>query len=44
MQTPTFLTKLSDESIIFIIDVGKSPFFNYSPMDQLMSRATVILL
>jgi hypothetical protein len=23
MQTPTFLTKLSDESIIFIIDVGK---------------------
>jgi hypothetical protein len=23
MQTPIFLTKLSDESIIFIIDVGK---------------------
>jgi hypothetical protein len=24
MQTPIFLTKLSDESIIFIIDVGKN--------------------
>jgi hypothetical protein len=23
MQTPIFLTKLSDESIIYIIDVGK---------------------
>jgi hypothetical protein len=23
MQAPIFLTKLSDESIIFIIDVGK---------------------
>jgi hypothetical protein len=26
MQTPTFLTKLSDESIIFIIDVGKNKY------------------
>jgi hypothetical protein len=28
MQTPTFLAKLSDESIIFIIDVGKSYFLH----------------
>jgi hypothetical protein len=28
MQTPTFLTKLSDESIILIIDVGKNIFFS----------------
>jgi hypothetical protein len=27
MQTAIFLTKLSDESIIFIIDVGKMYFF-----------------
>jgi hypothetical protein len=26
MQTPIFLTKLSDESIIFISDVGKKHF------------------
>jgi hypothetical protein len=26
MQTPIFLTKLSDESIIFISDVGKNAF------------------
>jgi hypothetical protein len=29
MQTPTFLTKLSDESIIFIIDDGKTIFQVY---------------
>jgi hypothetical protein len=30
MQTPIFLTKLSDESIIFIIDIGKLTFVDLS--------------
>jgi hypothetical protein len=28
MQTPIFLTKLGDESMIFISDVGKMPFLH----------------
>jgi hypothetical protein len=33
MQTPIFLTKLSEKSIIFIIDVGKKNFyFNYNSL------------
>jgi hypothetical protein len=34
MQTPIFLTKLSDESIIFISDVGKNIVLTHMPSNK----------
>jgi hypothetical protein len=35
MQTPTFISKLSDENVIFRLDVGKNTFLNFNVQREL---------
>jgi hypothetical protein len=38
MQTPTFISKLSDENVIFRLDVGKKLLYNTRPLGPLQPR------